>query len=250
VATATYYDTYWTEGRPLTGLYPELRELLAANLQTGSRCLDLGCGDGRTAGDYLAERSASYIGVDVSSAAVGDAQARGLDARTVDDPTQLPFPDGSFDLVTCLEVLEHLAEPAGAVREARRVLAPRGRLVVTVPNTVYWRRRLDFALIGRWNPMGDRLSVQQPWRDPHLRFFTLRTLKRMLEEARLDVAELGGHWGGLLVDVPGRNRFSRRRDPDVDSVRSASNAYRRLEGAFPSLLAFRLHAVARRRRSD
>jgi methionine biosynthesis protein MetW len=182
VASATYYDTYWAEQRALTGLYPELRELLAENVRADHRCLDLGCGNGRTAGDYLAERTAGYVGVDVSSEAVGEAQARGLDARTIDDPTRLPFADGSFDLVTCLEVLEHLVDPAGTVREAKRVLAPRGRLVVTVPNIAYWRRRLDFALIGRWNPMGDGLSVEQPWRDPHLRFFTLGTLRRMLEQ--------------------------------------------------------------------
>jgi len=164
----------------------------------------------------------------------------------VEDATQLPFPDGSFDLVTSLEVLEHLVDPAKAVREARRVLAPRGRLVVTVPNTVYWRRRLDFALIGRWNPMGDGQSVEQPWRDPHLRFFTMRTLRRMLEQANLHVQVLGGHWGGFLVDLPGRQRFLKREARDVESVRPASTAYRRLESAFPSLLAFRLHAVAGR----
>jgi hypothetical protein len=50
----------------------------------------------------------------------------------------------------------------------------------------------------------------------------------------------------LLVDTPGRNRFLKRGDPDVDSIRSASTLYRRLEAAFPSLLAFRLHAVASR----
>ena len=246
MASATYYDTYWAEQRALTGLYPELRELLAENVRADHRCLDLGCGDGRTAGDYLAENTAGYVGVDVSSEAVGEAQARGLDARTIDDPTRLPFADGSFDLVTCFEVLEHLVDPAGTVREAKRLLAPRGRLVVTVPNIAYWRRRLDFALIGRWNPMGDRLSVEQPWRDPHLRFFTLGTLRRMLEQATLEVRVLGGHWGGLLVDTPGRNRFLKRGDPDLDSIRSASTIYRRLEATFPSLLAFRLHAVASR----
>ena len=207
----------------------------------------MGCGDGRTAGTVLDGLAASYTGVDVSTAAVREAESLGLDARVVADPADLPFPDGSFDVVTCLEVLEHLASPLEAAAEIRRVLRPGGRLIATVPNVAYWRRRLDLVAIGRWNPLGDHLSIQEPWRDPHLRFFTLRALRDMVESAGFEIVSAGGHWGGLLVDVPGRNRLRSRLPPaSVDHVRPASRAYRRLEARFPSLLAFRLHVVAQR----
>lgn len=242
---ATYYDAYWHECRALTGLYGELRQLLTEHIPRDARCLDVGCGDGRTAGLFLSEWASTYVGVDVSRAAVDHARSLELDARVVDDPAALPFADSSFDAVVCLEVLEHLVDPLAAVRDTLRVLRPGGLLVATVPNAVYWRRRLDFALIGRWNPLGDELSIEQPWRDPHLRFFTVPALGRMLDTAGYEAVTVGGHWGGLLVDVPGRNRL-RRHPADVDSVRPASRLYRFLEARLPSLLAFRLHAVARR----
>jgi len=46
-------------------------------------------------------------------------------------------------------------------------------------HVIYWRRRLDF-IVGRWNPFGDGLSTTQPWRDPHIRFFTRGSLENML----------------------------------------------------------------------
>jgi SAM-dependent methyltransferase len=242
--TATYYDSYWGGDGPLTGLYPALRELLEPYVRPSSQCLDVGCGDGRTAGVFLARHAASYTGVDVSPAAIDRARTLGLDARVIGDPATLPFPDDTFDLATCFEVLEHLVMPNDAAVEIRRVLRPGGLLIATVPNVVYWRRRLDFALVGRWNPLGDQQSLAQPWRDPHLRFFNLKALKRLLESVGYDIEAAGGHWGGLLVDVPGRQRFGRPAE-DANSARRASSLYRTVERRFPSLLGFRLHVVAR-----
>jgi SAM-dependent methyltransferase len=245
-AVEAYYDTYWRpEERPLTGLYRQLEGLLATYTPPEGRYLDVGCGDGRTAGSYL-RRAGRYTGVDVSASAVDRARSQGFDAVRIDDPADLPFEPGQFDMAVCLETLEHLVDPLAAVREMGRLLQPGGLLVATVPNVVYWRRRLDFALIGRWNPLGDRLSIEQPWRDPHLRFFTPSTLRRMVETGGFQIVEAGGHWGGLLVDVPGRQRFSRSRTADPDAVRRSSRLYEWLENRWPALLAFRLHVVARR----
>lgn len=54
------------------------------------------------------------------------------------DATRLPFPDGTFDVVTFFDVLEHIPDDGAAVREARRVLADRGSILVTAPND-RWR---------------------------------------------------------------------------------------------------------------
>jgi SAM-dependent methyltransferase len=248
VASSEYYDAYWDERRALTGLYPELRDLLARSIRGDARCLDVGCGDGRTAGLFLSEHAGGYTGVDVSRTAVHRARHQGLDARLIEDPAELPFADGSFDAVACLEVLEHLVAPLSTAQELHRVLRPGGVILVTVPNIVYWRRRLDYALIGRWNPLGDALSVPEPWRDPHLRFFTLKALRRMIERAGFEVVSAGGHWGGFLVDLPGVQRLGiLGGEADVTRVRRSSRQYRRLERLLPSLLAFRLHLVAEAR---
>src|SRR6267378_218122 len=54
----------------------------------------------------------------------------------------LPFPDRTFDLIVCNDILEHLLEPLPVVKDAHRVLRDDGTLVISVPNHFYWPMRL------------------------------------------------------------------------------------------------------------
>src|SRR5581483_8007533 len=106
--------------------------------------------------------------------------------------TELPFADDSFDFAVSIEVLEHLFEPQKAIAEIHRVLRPGGKLIVTVPNVSHWRNRVDLGVFGRWNPRGDHLSASQPWRDAHIRFFTVRTLGKLVEGCAFEIVARGG----------------------------------------------------------
>jgi SAM-dependent methyltransferase len=212
-------------------------EALDAHVGGEDRVLDFGCGDGRDIGRRLAERARGYVGVDISAVAVQGATELGLDARRIDSEREIPLPDRSFDVVTCLEVFEHLVEPHRAAWEIFRVLRPGGTLIATVPNVAYWRFRLDLAIFGRWDPLGDDFSVEQPWRDPHLRFFTKRTLTRMLAATGFREIEVQGCDGAVLADIPLLRRLSRGR---------GSPPYRLLERRLPSILARNLLAVTHR----
>jgi 2-polyprenyl-3-methyl-5-hydroxy-6-metoxy-1,4-benzoquinol methylase len=235
-----YYNQYWSEGgfQPWGSLDPDLRALYETHVRGDAHCLDVGCGDGRTSGLWLRERAASYVGVDVSEPAVHEARRLGLDALPIADASDLPFSNESFDVVVCIEVLEHLFQPFEAAVEIRRVLRPGGLLIASVPNIAYWRRRAELALIGRWNPFGDHLSTQKPWRDPHIRFFTPRTAKAMLAEAGFGCTEIGGKGGGFLREFPALRR----------RAQNASALYRVAERRVPSLFAARLQIVAQRDR--
>jgi SAM-dependent methyltransferase len=236
VPASTYYEDYWTvHGFNPTGrAFPELRSALDRFGREGSSWLDVGCGDALTAGPALIERGARYTGVDISEAGVERARANGFEARVIEDAGHLPFADGGFDGVICAEVFEHLFDPRAAAAEIFRVLRPGGVLFATVPNAAYWRRRAELAFCGRFDPIGDHLSVPEPWRDPHIRFFTPKTLAAMLRLEGFEVQVLGQD-GAFVRDWP---KVGRRlaRDP--------SPVYRRLERRFPGPFAMRLRAIA------
>jgi SAM-dependent methyltransferase len=176
---------------------------------------------------FADRRSLRYVGADISPIAVQQARARGLEAH-VQRPNELPFQKASFDAVTLLEVVEHLFDVEPTLREIRRVLKPGGVLAISTPNVAYWRRRLDLALLGRWNPFGSSLAVREPWRDPHIRFFNPRSLRRLLVKMGFESVHVRGTGGGLLLDVPWLGRRLRHQG------RHASPPYTALEDLAPT----------------
>src|SRR5687768_13855961 len=124
-----YYEEYWSDTGfcPSGSTGPSLSELLTRYVGDTWSCLDLGCGDGGTAGSWLQSRVRSYVGVDISGNAVRRARTTGLNVAQIEDASSLPFGPATFDSVLCLEVLEHLIQPQVTVAEILRVLKPGGR---------------------------------------------------------------------------------------------------------------------------
>jgi SAM-dependent methyltransferase len=147
------------------------RGFLLEEARPGRRALDLGCGDGAFTAEL--ERAGTHvIGADVAKAALERARARhpGLDFRLIDPEGPWPFEDNSFELVWASEVIEHVADTARWLSEVRRVLAPRGRLLLTTP--AHGRLRLLVGGIERYSePLGD-----------HLHLYTRRSLYGLLDE--------------------------------------------------------------------
>jgi ubiquinone/menaquinone biosynthesis C-methylase UbiE len=234
-----YYERYWTSAgyNPTGGVSPSLAKLYARYVPNGADCLDVGCGDGGTSGIWLTEHGARYVGVDVSSKAIDLARDRGLDARLIEDAADLPFSTASFDVVTCIEVFEHLFDPVSAAKEIRRVVKPGGILLASVPNAAHWRDRLDM-LIGQWTPRGDDLGRSEPWRSPHIRFFTRASLRQMLVEGGFGPVEVGAK-----TDWP---FFSHLPTPRTRAgSRTPGRAYMRLVEMAPGLIGPTLWAAAR-----
>ena len=98
------------------------------------RVLDVGAGEAPWR-DLLAE-GVEYVGVDVDSS--GEFGMRRLPGITYYDGKELPYADGSFDHVLCVEVLEHVPDPAAFLADLKRVLRQGGTLILTVP----WSARL------------------------------------------------------------------------------------------------------------
>ena len=170
------------------------------------RALDLGCADGSIALDMRAAGH-DVTGVDVVASPEVKERVdrfveadldRGLPAEVVDG---LPF-----DLIVAADVLEHVRQPDAILRELHDVLAPGGRLLVSVPNFGHWYPRVRVVL-GRFDY--DRRGILD---EGHVRFFTRRSFDRMLHRTGwhvlradvtglpFDVADRGGT-GGLSASL-------------------------------------------------
>jgi SAM-dependent methyltransferase len=193
--SSEYYDTYWSEhGFSPTGLLSlGVRRLLEEHTAEGNLIVDVGCGDGKVVAPWAAANHREYLGLDVAQRAVDKVRAAGFSAEIISEPPHLPLADGAADVAAIFEVLEHLADPEPLLREIRRILRPSGRLIATVPNAAYWVRRVELGLLGRFNPYGDAESIEKPWRDPHLRFFTRRSLSALLHSAGFQLVACSGH---------------------------------------------------------
>jgi SAM-dependent methyltransferase len=140
---------------------------ICANLERQPpRILDVGCGTG--ANLELLGRFGNAEGVDVSPEALSFCRERGLQSVRQGEAEHLPYPDESFDLVTGLDVVEHLDDDVGGLKEMRRVLRPGGRALLFVP-----------AFMFLWGVQDDVSH--------HRRRYTLKGLKEVVKAAGLEV---------------------------------------------------------------
>ena len=118
---------WWYRGRRKV-LHAELDRLA---LPTGAQILDAGCGSGRTLEELAPLGTVRGLELDPSAAAVARARGRGevLEGRL----EQMPWEAETFDLITCLDVIEHTPDDRVTLRELRRVTRPGGYLLLTVP---------------------------------------------------------------------------------------------------------------------
>ena len=100
-------------------------------LPPAARILDAGCGSGRNMVELA--RYGSVAGVEVSPESAGVARKREVGQVVEGSIDAMPFAEDSFDLAVCLDVIEHLEDDRAALVELRRVVAPGGALLVTVP---------------------------------------------------------------------------------------------------------------------
>ncbi|HEV3069891.1 MAG TPA: class I SAM-dependent methyltransferase [Solirubrobacteraceae bacterium] len=179
---------------------------LLAHVHSGERVVDVGCGEGHFTAALL-HAGTDVVGIDVAEEPLRRARTTHpeLDLRVI--PAQGPWQlrDASFDAVWAGEVIEHVADTAGWLSQARRVLRPGGLLLLSTPAhgpltllRVALSRR---AFAARFDPHSD-----------HLRFYSRTTLAELLGEfgfAEIAIRGLGGVPGArrTLLAVARRTRW-------------------------------------------
>ena len=174
------------------------------------RLLEVGCGNGR----FLRHATAAgwhAVGIDFDPVAVRSARRiPGVEAR-VGDLRGAGFGDAEFDAVVMNNVIEHLAGPAGVLAECRRILKPRGRLVLVTPNV----GSLGYA---RYGP--DWRGLETP---RHLFLYSPQTLAALAKGAafaRVSVFSSAGGETGVQMLLVSQTLRDRRlgREPTVDEA--------------------------------
>ena len=167
-----------------TTYYSPLRRDVAALLPSQiSRSLEIGCGTGSTSAWIRQTYGACVTGVELLEVAAREAE-KVMDRVVIGDVEELslPFAPDSFDLVLCLDVLEHLIDPWETVAKLTKFMKPGASFVASIPNIQHYSILLNL-LRGRWNYTGQGLMDKT-----HLRFFVRSTAVALLEDAGLKVS--------------------------------------------------------------
>jgi SAM-dependent methyltransferase len=174
--SADYYASFYAEGRDIevpAFVFDQLRDLARslAGYRTTERWLDIGCGSGTLLRAAGAE-GWDAIGTEIAPAVVEAMRAEGLDAR-LGLTQDLDLPSGGFDVISAIEVLEHVPDPDALIAEAARLLRPGGVLYITTPHG----RGISGRLLGKdW-------SVVAP--PEHLQLFSSRGIRSAMSRGGL-----------------------------------------------------------------
>jgi 2-polyprenyl-6-hydroxyphenyl methylase/3-demethylubiquinone-9 3-methyltransferase len=180
------------EFRPLHDLNPARLDYIDARAGlAGKRVLDVGCGGGLLA-EGMARRGARVTGIDLAPEALAVARLHAIESgiaveyRQVAVETLADSEPGRFDVVTCLEMLEHVPDPAAVVASLARLVRPGGHVVCSTLNRN--ARAFALAIVGaeylmRLLPMGTHR---------YARLIRPSELSRWARAAGLELAELAG----------------------------------------------------------
>jgi 2-polyprenyl-3-methyl-5-hydroxy-6-metoxy-1,4-benzoquinol methylase len=153
---------------------------LCDDLGPDIRVLDVGCGNGFTAGEFL-KRGCKVVGVDLSESGVSLARktypAARFEVTAADENVLTNLHEEPFDIVVSTEVVEHLYDPRTFARGCFAALRPNGRLICTTPYHGYLKN-LAISLTGKWDSHADPL-----WDGGHIKLWSRRTLYALLQES-------------------------------------------------------------------
>lgn len=224
---------------------PEI-PILLRGLPRGLNVLDVGCGSGVHGAELTRIYGHRVVGVDLSESSIRKAKARLAEAYVGDvtRPELYTFlDDRKFDVILFSDVLEHLYDPLDVLTRHYQLLAPGGKVLISLPNIAIWNVRLEL-LAGRFEYQ-DTGTLDRT----HIRFFTRRTFQRFVRDAGLNIQRSRVTPGILRPFVPLIKKvYGNNGEPDSSSIMD-SGPYRfyvkwfyPIESAacqaWPSLLAF------------
>jgi len=156
---------------------------IASLVPKGTRVLDIGCGCGQL-GEVLKKKECIVDGIDVSLARLEFRKNYNTMWEENIESFDFDQTSGNYDVVVFSDVLEHLVSAEPVLRKASTILACEGRLIISLPNVAFFPNRWNLVR-GRWNYADEGILDRT-----HLKFFTLSTSKRLIENTGYQIHEI------------------------------------------------------------
>jgi 2-polyprenyl-3-methyl-5-hydroxy-6-metoxy-1,4-benzoquinol methylase len=169
-----YFETARKEILPILPLYSE-------------NVLEVGCGTGNTL-IWLKEisRCGNTYGIELFESAAAIAKGRVDHVLVADiEHAKLDYPKNYFDLIMCLDVLEHLVDPWKTLSRLVEHLKPGGTVIASIPNVRHARNLLSLLFMGKWEYKEQGLLDKT-----HLRFFTKKSACQLMQTDGLEITGL------------------------------------------------------------
>lgn len=225
------YDGHDDDPREVAGMF-------RAAMPEGVRVLDVGCGAGGLTALVNAGKKNHVLGLEPDAQRAAVARSRGIAVITGVLDEDFVRTNGRFDVIVFADVLEHLPSPANILRLAWKALDDHGQLLISVPNVAHWSVRANL-LVGRFDY--EDCGIMD---STHLRWFTVKSLRALLERSGFQVRSFS-HSAGTTLPVYQRTVFrwipSTVRSP---LVRSATRLFPRIFGCQHVVVAEKLSELA------
>lgn len=179
-------------------LRPDLT-VIASLIKTGSKVLDVGCGDGQLLRWLRDVKQVDGRGIEIDQEQVNRAIAAGIPVIQGDVDSDLPhYPEGAYDYVILSQTLQAMRDPKAVLNDLVRIGK---QAIVSVPNFGHWRNRLHLSLFGRM-PVTKTLSYQ--WYDtPNIHFCTITDFVIFCEQLGITIEDR------VVVDARGhKSKFT------------------------------------------
>ena len=163
------------------------------------RVLDIGCSTGYFIRAVQENLGGIIDGIEINreTARLATKVARKVYVGSIEDPKLLHQLHEIYDVLLFMDVLEHCQDPLSVLKNTRPLLSDEGYIIASVPNIANWRMRLGL-LMGKFEYEEMGLLDKT-----HLRFFTLKSLKKLFQEAGYKIVHLDLTLGGLPPSLKG-----------------------------------------------
>lgn len=182
--------------------------------------LDVGCENGIIE-YFLRNKVRNIYGIDNSKKALKIAKKRGLKTKHVDfDKERFPFSSNFFDVVTCLDVIEHVKDPKRLLKEIYRVVKKGGKVIIATPNIRFTNHIFELLIKGKFPKTSMDTTVYD---GGHLHFFTYKDLIDLLVNTGFVIDKVEGiinkpkrgFKGQILELILGKNIMLEFRAPGI-----------------------------------